>query len=170
IVVMIGIVAAAVSTIDSILLTLSSLVTRDVFAAGRPGATDAQQLFVGKLVIPVIAVLAYLFAQLQLDLIAILSVAASAGLLVMVPPIVGAFFWRRGTAAGALSGVVAGGVLVLVLELGSTRLLGQGSGVWGLAVSVVLFVGVSLATPAPRDKAARFLDHVNGALRERSAV
>ncbi|MBB3668424.1 hypothetical protein [Garicola koreensis] len=41
-----------------------------------------------------------MFAHLELDLIAVLSVSASAGLLVMVPPIIGAFFWRRGTAAG----------------------------------------------------------------------
>jgi SSS family solute:Na+ symporter len=60
------------------------------------------------MVIPVIAVLAYLFPQLQLNLITVLSVAASAGLLVMVPAIVGTFFWSRGTAAGEIAGIVVG--------------------------------------------------------------
>ncbi|PXY24640.1 sodium:solute symporter family protein [Prauserella muralis] len=156
--VMIGIVAAAVSTIDSILLTLSSMITRDVYAtAGRTTPSDTRQLALGKLVIPVIAVLAYLFAQLQLDLIAILSVAASAGLLVMVPAIVGSFFWRRGTAAGALTSVLAGGAVVIYLEATSTTWLGQGTGVWALLVSLGLFVGVSLVTTAPREKAEQFL-------------
>ncbi|WP_199434694.1 sodium:solute symporter family protein [Qaidamihabitans albus] len=155
--VMIGIIAAAVSTIDSILLTLSSLITRDVYAVAKKDAGEKSQLALGKLVIPVIAILAYMFAQLQLDLIAILSVSASAGLLVMVPAIVGTFFWRRGTAAGALSSVIAGGSLVVYLESTSTTWLGQGTGVWALLVSLTLFVGVSLLTTAPTEKAEQFV-------------
>jgi SSS family solute:Na+ symporter len=170
IIVMIGIIAAAVSTIDSIMLTLSSMFTRDVFAVAKPNATETQQLLVGKLALPVIAVLAYLFAQLELDLIAVLSVSASAGLLVMVPPIIGAFFWRRGTAAGATSAVVVSGVMVFYLEFSETRLWGQGSGVWGLLLSVALFVGVSLATKAPTERATLFLDTVRGKLKEHQAV
>ncbi len=170
IIVMIGIIAAAVSTIDSIMLTLSSMVTRDVYAVVKEDATEAQQLVIGKLVLPVIAVLAYLFAQLELDLIAVLSVSASAGLLVMVPPIVGAFFWRRGTAEGALAAIVVAGALVLALEWSETTLWGQGSGVWGLLVSVVLFVGVSLVTRAPAERAADFMDTTRKELREKAAV
>jgi SSS family solute:Na+ symporter len=170
IIVMIGIIAAAVSTIDSIMLTLSSMVTRDVYAPLKKDTTEAQQLVVGKLVLPVIAVLAFLFAQLELDLIAVLSVSASAGLLVMVPPIIGAFFWRRGTAPGAIAAMVVAGFLVFFLELTETRFLDQGSGVWGLLVSVALFVGVSLATPAPTERATLFLEHTKKELRERQAV
>lgn len=160
IIVMIGILAACVSTIDSIMLTLSSMVTRDVYAAGRAragGASERRQLTVGKAVIPVIAGLAYWFAHLELDLIAVLSVSASAGLLVMVPPTIGAFFWRRGTAAGVISSVVIAGGLVLSLEYTGTALLGQGSGVWGLLVAIVVFVGVSLTTRAPKHRADEFI-------------
>lgn len=157
VIVMIGVLAACVSTIDSIMLTLSSTVTRDVYAAARKGAGERNQLLVGKLVLPVIAVLAYGFAHLELDLIAVLSVSASAGLLVMVPPTIGAFFWRRGTSAGVISSVVVAGSLVLWLEYTGTALLGQGSGVWGLLVATALFVAVSLATPAPTERAADFI-------------
>lgn len=167
IVVMVGILAAAVSTIDSILLTLSSMVTRDISSA-RAG--DARQLLLGKLVIPVIAVLAYFFAQLQLDLIAVLSVASSAGLLVMVPTIVGTFFWSRGTAAGAMAGILVGGATVLGLELTATSLLGQGSGVWGLLISTTLFVGVSLATAPAKERAQEFLGFVKAELRQHRAL
>ena len=119
IIVMVGVLAACVSTIHSIMLTLSSMVSRDVYAAARTGAGERSQLRVGKLVLPVIAVLAYWFAHLELDLIAVLSVSASAGLLVMVPPIIGAFFWSRGTFGGSdqlrgdrrLPGALAGGHL-----------------------------------------------------------
>lgn len=156
-IVMIGILAACISTIDSIMLTLSSMVTKDVYAAARPQASEKRQLLMGKLVVPVIAGLAYGFAHLELDLIAVLSVSASAGLLVMVPPIVGAFFWRRGTSAGVIWSVVLAGGLVMILEFTGTRLLGQGSGVWGLGVAIVVFVGVSLLTSAPRQLADEFI-------------
>ncbi|WP_120004238.1 sodium:solute symporter family protein [Nesterenkonia muleiensis] len=156
IIVMVGIMAACISTIDSIMLTLSSMISRDVVNA-RKGVTERTQLLVGKLVIPVVGVLAYLFAHLQLDLIAVLSVSASAGLLVIVPATIGAFFWRRGTAAGVISSVLVAGTLVLALEYSGQRLLGQGSGVWGLVVAVVVFVGVSLATSAPRAHADEFI-------------
>jgi solute:Na+ symporter, SSS family len=156
IIVMIGVLAACVSTIDSIMLTLSSMISRDVVGAARRSSERAQ-LMIGKLVIPVIGVLAYWFAHLQLDLIAVLSVSASAGLLVMVPPIIGAFFWRRGTATGVITSVLVAGTLVLVLEFSQVSLLGQGSGIWGLAVAVTVFVGVSLATSAPHDRAAEFI-------------
>lgn len=169
-IVMIGIIAAAVSTIDSIMLTLSSMVTRDVYRTLKDDSTEGQQLVVGKLILPVIAVLAFGFAQLEISLIAVLSVSASAGLLVMVPPIIGAFFWKRGTAPGVITATLVAGVLVLFLELTSTKLLGQGSGVWGLLVSVALFIGISLATPAPQARATDFLGHVKEKLTEHKAV
>lgn len=166
VIVMIGIMAAAISTVDSILLTLSSVVARDVYRR----SDESRQLLIGKIVIPIIAVLAFLFAQLELNLIAVLSVSASAGLLVMVPAIVGAFFWKRGTAAGVIASTTVGGLLVIVLELFRLKWLGQGAGVWGLTVSIVLYVGVSLLTRAPEEKAAAFLSYVRKALREKGAV
>ncbi len=166
----VGILAAAISTIDSVLLTLSSMVARDVYG-NAPGRTDERrQLLVGKLVIPVIAVLALLFAGLQLDLIAVLAVSSSAGLLVTVPAIIGAFFWRRGTAAGVLTSVIVGGLAVGYLEVTQTRFLGQASGVWGLLLAVVLYVGVSLLTRAPERKASEFISYLRGALKDKGAL
>lgn len=169
-IVMIGILAAAISTIDSILLTLSSLVARDVYGNIRKGSDAANQLRVGRWVIPVIALLAYGFAELQLDLIAVLSVSSSAGLLVIVPAMIGAFYWKRGTAAGVLSSVVIGGLLVIFLELTKMKPWGFSSGIWGLAVSTLLFVVVSLATKAPEGKAARFVDDIRRWARGKGAV
>jgi SSS family solute:Na+ symporter len=169
VIIIVGILAAAITTIDSILLTLSSMVARDVYGA-RTDVQESRQLMVGKIVIPIIAVLALLFAGLQLDLIAVLAVSSSAGLLVTVPAIVGAFFWRRATAAGALSSVVIGGFLVAFLEISQLQPLGQASGVWGLLVSVALYVGVSLVTRAPQSKAAEFIDYLRGALQDRGAA
>jgi SSS family solute:Na+ symporter len=170
VILIVGILAAAISTIDSILLTLSSMIARDVYGNVGGSGQEGRQLLVGKIAVPIIAVLALLFAGLELDLIAVLSVAASAGLLVTVPAIIGAFFWKRGTAAGVLSSVTIAGALVIVLEVSGIRPLGQASGVWGLLVATVLYVAVSLMTKAPTEKATEFLDYLKSELKERKAL
>src|SRR5690606_1376882 len=160
VIVMVGILAAAVSTIDSILLTLSSLFAREVYGNITNTKNDSKQLLVGKIFIPVIALLAFLFAQSNISLIAVLSVAASAGLLVIVPSIIGAFFWKRGTAAGSIVSVIVSGLVVIYLELAKVKPLDLASGLWGLFISTVLFIIVSLLTKAPTEKANEFLTYV----------
>ncbi|SET47737.1 solute:Na+ symporter, SSS family [Salinibacillus kushneri] len=167
VIVMVGIMAAAISTIDSILLTLSSLFARDVYRNVKNNTSDQMQLRVGKLVIPVIALLAFLFAQLELNLIAVLSVASSAGLLVVVPAIIGTFFWKGGTAAGVLTSVIVGAFLVIMLEISQVKPLGLASGIWGLLVSTILFVFVSLFTKAPEEKASEFLGYIKELLKRK---
>ncbi|WP_428908325.1 sodium:solute symporter family protein [Niallia sp. Krafla_26] len=166
IIVMVAIIAAAISTIDSILLTLASLFARDVYGNLKQNTTEAKQLQIGKWVMPVIAILAFAFAEMQLDLIAVLSVASSAGLTVSVPAIIGAFFWKRGTAAGAISSVVIGGLLVLILEFTTLKPFGIGSGVWGLIVSLILFICVSLMTKPPTQKATEFMGYIQTEMKQ----
>ncbi len=159
---MIGITAAAISTIDSIMLTLSSLVVRDLFnkleKADEP--QQLRQLKIAKIAILVIAVLGMLFAVQELDLIAALSVAASVGLMVVVPSIFGAFFWKGATAAGSLSSIIIGSFTALYLQFSGWRPFGHAAGVWTLLVSIVVFVGVSLVTEAPEEKADQFIDYL----------
>lgn len=151
VIVMVGIMAAAVSTIDSIMLTLSSMFSRDVYANVSNKASEKKQLLVGKIVLPIIALLAFGFAQLELSLIAVLSVAASSGLAVTIPALIGAFYWRKGTAAGALSSIIGGGVFVLFVYMNENSLLGFPAGIWGIPVSTALFIIVSLMTTAPNN-------------------
>ena len=162
VIVMVGILAAAVSTIDSILLTLSSMVARDVYGNVSRDQSDHRQLWVGKLVIPVISLLALGFAAMELSLISILSVAASAGLVVTVPAIVGAFFWKRGTAAGALVSIAGGGLFVIVMYLTGNKLFGYNAGILGLPVSTLLFVGVSLVTRPSKEVTEGFISEGTG--------
>lgn len=165
VIVMVGIMAAAISTIDSILLTLSSLFARDVYGNINKKSDDQKQLNVGKFVIPVIAILAYAFAQLHLNLIAVLSVASSAGLIVTVPAIIGAFIWKRGTAVGVLSSVIISGVMVIAFEFLKVEPLGIAAGIWGIVISTLLYILVSLVTTPPTEKAEVFLSTIKRELK-----
>ncbi|WP_050526154.1 sodium:solute symporter family protein [Pseudorhodobacter aquimaris] len=157
VIVMIGILAAAVSTIDSILLTLSSIFARDIYGTLSSDPADTKLLLIGKLVIPVISVLALVFAWMEFSMIAILSVAASVGLVLMVPATIGAFFWRRGTADGALASIIGGVIFVVTMYLTGNSLFGLNVGVLGLPVATVLFVGISLATKPDLSYADEFM-------------
>nr|WP_246753845.1 sodium:solute symporter family protein [Jiella flava] len=168
VIVMIGILAAAVSTIDSILLTLSSMVARDVYANVQAKADDRRQLMIGKLIIPIISLIALGFAAMQFSLIAVLAVAASTGLVVIVPAIVGAFFWKRGTAAGALVSILGGSIFVVAMYLTGNSLFGLNAGILGLPIAALLFVAVSLATEPDDDVAADFIAIADSSLRPRS--
>ncbi len=167
---MVGITAAAISTIDSIFLTLSSMVARDIYKNLVPNASDDSQLLVSKIFIPIIAIAAFLFARLQLGLIAVLSTAASAGLLVMVPAIFGAFFWKKGTSAGVIASTLIAGGLSFYLQFSGLRPLGWWPGIWAIIVSIILFVGVSLVTQPNTQRAEEFMGYVNNNLKLHNAI
>lgn len=169
-VVMVGITAAAISTINSIILTLSSMVSQDVMKRISPSMDEKSLLAVGRAFVLVFAVAAFLFATLRLGLIAVLSVASSAGLLVTVPAIIGAFFWKRGTASAAIISIVVGGLIALYFQFAGVKPLGWGPGIWSGIVSTVLFIVVSYLTPAPAEKAEEFIGYVNNSLKEKNAI
>jgi SSS family solute:Na+ symporter len=177
IIVMIGILAAAISTIDSILLTLSSMVARDIYKIGiNPNISEKLELRVGKAVIPILAAIFFIFAYWASGkkglafMIVPLSVAASAGLLMAVPTIIGAFFWKRATAAGALSSMIIGAILVLILQITGIKPLGWWPGVWGAIVCTGLYIIVSLFTKAPVQKAEEFIGYLKEELPKRNFI
>lgn len=162
VIVMVGVMAAAVSTIDSIMLTLSSMLARDVYANVGTRPSEKAQLAVGKIVIPIIALMAFGFAQLQLDLIGVLAVASSVGLVVMVPAIIGAFFWKRGTAAGAICSILITGAAVIFAQITGYKLFGLPPGIWGIFLATFVFIGISAVTKAPVARAEAFVAASNG--------
>jgi SSS family solute:Na+ symporter len=171
IIVMVGILSAAISTIDSILLSLSSMCARDIYKNGfNPGASEEEELKAGKGVIPILAIIFFVFAYWAAGktglafMIAPLSAAASAGLLMAVPSILGAFFWKRATSAGALTSMIVGSVLVLSLQLTGEKPLGLWPGVWGFAVSIALYILISLGTRPPEEKADLFIGYLEKTL------
>jgi SSS family solute:Na+ symporter len=112
-----SIIFAAVSTSNSIILTLSSMITRDVFQ-------ERKSMVLGRVFTFLMSLLVLLFSLSRPDYLVELSVASSRILLVFVPLYLGLFHWKAG---GRCAGVftVAGGaalaiwVNVLGLALGS---------------------------------------------------
>lgn len=164
-----GILAAAVTTANSIILTLGSMVARDVYKAVGKTATERQELQVGRSSILVMAVALIAFSWRPFGLIVELSVLSSAGLMALVPSLIGAFFWRKATATGALASMIIGGLVTAALYFGHLYPLGQWPGIWGFICTSVTFIVVSRMTQAPAH-AGEFFDALDDDLREKNIV
>lgn len=155
----VGILSAAISTLDSIALTVGAMIARDVVPSIE-AHSDARQIFSGRLVIVAVVLFASYFALEQAAIVDQLAALSAAGLMVSVPPIVGAFFWRRGTAAGALAAIGGGAAVAVWLAIFLKVSVFNPALPFAVGgTSVVLFVAVSLFTK-PRAEALDFQSEI----------
>jgi SSS family solute:Na+ symporter len=134
-----GGLAALMSTLDSQLLTLSSMLTLDF--GGRLLRTVPTQ----KLAVVLVGALGFLLAlrppQTILDFI---NRTSFTGLAVLAPTVVGGLYWKKANSYGALASILAGEALVVLSFLGIVKTPGVLPVVPVLAVTVAVFVAVSL--------------------------
>lgn len=149
----IGILSAAISTLDSIALTLGSMVARDL---GTATATDARQLMTGRIVVVLVILFASGFALRNAPVVDQLAALSAAGLVVSVPATIGAFFWGGGTAAGALASLIGGLALAIWMAfVAGISVFDPLLPAAVLGAALALFVAVSLGTK-PRAEALDF--------------
>ncbi len=145
----IGILSAAISTLDSIALTLGSMVARDLM--NHREGSDARQILIGRIVVIIVVLFAAWFALQNAPIVEQLAALSAAGLIVTVPAMIGAFFWRGGTAAGVLASLTGGAVTAIYMAMiKGISVFDPTLAAAVIAVSVLLFIGVSLVTkPEP---------------------
>lgn len=153
-----GILAAIMSTADSQLLITSSSVSKDLYQGViEPKANDKKILKVSRISVIVVAVLAYLIALNPDSSIMGLVSNAWAGLgAAFGPTVLMSLFWKRTNLAGAVAGILSGGLTVIIwdyIPLMGGETLGTVTGLYslvvGFAVSLLLIVVVSLCTREP---------------------
>lgn len=145
--------SAMMSTASGALIASATVANNDIWArvralGGRPArglADDHDEVRSNRVTIVVLGVVSIVIACLLDDVIAALTVAYNmlvGGLLV---PILGGLLWRRGNLQGALAAMTTGGLTVIVLML-TKGVLANEPIYYGLAVSLVAYLAVSLAT------------------------
>lgn len=165
-----GILAAVMSTADSQLLVCASSVSKDIYKnILKPKANDQQILRVSRITVIIVAVLAYIIAWNPESSIMALVSDAWAGLgSAFGPLVVCALFWKRTNLPGAISGVLSGGLLVLIWDYvpvikGQT--LASVTGIYSLLVgfflSLICIILVSLCTKAPSQDVLNDFEMVN---------
>ena len=155
--VLLGIVAAIMSTSDSVLLSLSSILSKDVL--GRTwlkGAEEERLTAAGKTVSWVImAVLVLVALSPRLTLWGLIELKME--ILVQTAPlfVLGAT-WKRLDARAAMAGLLAGTALAAVLTFsGMSKPFGWHAGLLGLLLNAGVCVLLTLLRPQPAGQQAR---------------
>jgi SSS family transporter len=150
-----GIIAAIISTADSVLLTFSSIISKDLY--GRyinPSAPEKKQILVGKLVgIAAVAVLLLIawFPPATLYEIFVLKFEV---LVQVAPAIILGLYWDRLHKNAVFAGMVVGTLIAATMTFADISFLGVLSGIWGLLANLlVCVVGSLLMTVDVKEKA-----------------
>ncbi|OUJ18053.1 Na+/proline symporter [Methanonatronarchaeum thermophilum] len=150
IIVFLGIFAASVSTLGSVLLTLSSIGGRDLITQ-KQDIPSQKEILLNKGIILTLVLACIIFASMRLDLIAVLASAASAGLLVMAPTIIGAFFWKKPTTNAATTSMTIPAIIVITLYILNLEPLGWWPAIWGLITATIIYITITLTTKSNGD-------------------
>ena len=152
--VMAGILAATISSSDSYLLIAASAVSLNIFKGIlKKDASDKQVMTMSRIILLLIAVVGVIIAMDENSVIFTIVSFAWAGFGAVFGPIMlFSLFWKRTTQAGAVAGMVTGGVMVFLWNL-VLKPLGGVFGIYELFPAFVLsclaILVVSLLTPAP---------------------
>ena len=165
-----GGLAAALSTADGLLLTISNALSHDlIFRFINPRGSAIKRVMLSKMMVLVTAVLAAWVASMRIaNILPFVTAAFSIAAATFFPALVLGIFWRRANRAGAVAGMLAGVGLCLwymARNLAGPRAwLGldeaaadlrwwgidpMSAGVFGVPLGCAVLVLVSLLTPAP---------------------
>lgn len=170
-----GGLAAALSTADGLLLTISSALSHDVYYKMiDPNASTARRVTLSKVLLLIVALgAAYVASRKPADILFLVSAAFSFAAAAFFPALTLGIFWKRATGIAASLGILAGlGTTLLYMMLtqpwmrslfGITRPIELwwgiqpiSAGVFGVPVGFAVIILVSLMTRRP-DAAAREL-------------
>ncbi|MEM4565312.1 MAG: sodium:solute symporter family protein [Archaeoglobaceae archaeon] len=131
----ISIFAAAITTANSIVLTLASMFSRDVI--------KTRSVVTGRVFVVAITIAIALFAIQRPAYIVDLAVMSSTILLCQLPLIFGIFHWKMGADFSAIATLFAGFTTAVALYY-TKATLGIPIGVWVIAISFATFFVVSM--------------------------
>ncbi|MGP3943711.1 hypothetical protein [Streptomyces sp. 6N106] len=155
--------AAGMGFVDGVTQAIGTQIANDVVGVVRP-LSDKQELYLAKAAMAVAALVAAVIAYLIYDSPNLTGVTQLAYQVIiqLAVPIFGGLIWRGGTKAGAISGLLTGSAVALVLTApymsvgGAVPWLeGFGSGLVGLIVNLIVYVVASCIRPNDRAEAER---------------
>jgi len=156
--VMAGGLAAALSTADGLLLTISNALSHDLYyKILNPNASIVKRLTAARLLLVVAAVAGAYVATFRINIIvAVVAYAFALAGSGFFPALVMGIFWKRTNKQGAIAGMIVGFLTALVLIVIGRNwgiypwgIKEVGSGVIGVPVGFIVIWAVSLMYPPP---------------------
>jgi cation/acetate symporter len=169
-----GGLAAALSTADGLLLTISNGLSHDIYyKILDPTASTQKRVTISKLLLLVVALIAAYAASLKPgDILSVVGAAFSLASSTMFPALVLGVFWKRTNQQGAIAGMLTGFVVCVYYMLHTLPSLGGSvagqwfqiapisAGVFGVPAGLLATIIVSLATPKPDEQTVAMIEHI----------
>ncbi|UCB44375.1 MAG: sodium:solute symporter family protein [Spirochaetota bacterium] len=137
-----GNIAALMSTMDSQLLTLTSMITIDFFEI------EKKEVFKERITTIVLGGVGLLIALINppQTILGFLTSTSFNGYSVLAPAVIGGLYWRKANRYGAVLSIIVGEAMVFAYYLGLIRTPGVHSVVPIMAVTTAVFIVTSLIT------------------------
>jgi SSS family solute:Na+ symporter len=145
--------AALMSTLDSQLLTLSSMFTRDVT---KEPLDEDKQRWMGKVFVLFLAVTGLAIAYDPPSTILKIATQTFTGLAVLFPTLIGGLYWGRASALGGILSILVGEALLIMYAVGWLPTFGFLPVVPILAVTSMVFVLVCILHSSKRGEREGF--------------
>ena len=169
-----GGLAAALSTADGLLLTISNALSHDIYyKVVDPSASSQKRVTISKLLLLVVALLAAYAASLKPgDILSMVGAAFSLAASTLFPVLVLGVFWKRANQPGAIAGILCGFLMCVYYMLHTNPTFGGSAagqwfhiasisaGVFGVPVGMAAMIIVSLLTPPPDEATMALIDHI----------
>jgi cation/acetate symporter len=169
-----GGLAAALSTADGLLLTISSALSHDIYYKTiDPVASTQKRVTISKLLLLVVALVAAYAASLKPgDILSLVGAAFSLAASALFPALVLGVFWKRANQQGAIAGMIIGFAVCVYYMMHTNPALGGSSavqwfhiapisaGVFGVPAGLFAIILVSLLTPPPDQRTLALIDHI----------
>jgi cation/acetate symporter len=169
-----GGLAAALSTADGLLLTISNSLSHDIYyKIADPRASTQKRVTISKLLLVVVALIAAYTASLKPgDILSLVGAAFSMASSALFPALVMGVFWRRANHQGAIAGMITGFIVCVYYMVHTNPTLGGSpagqwfhiapisAGVFGVPAGLLAIMVVSLLTPPPEPSTLEFIDYL----------
>ncbi|ACR01249.1 sodium:solute symporter family protein [Thauera aminoaromatica] len=169
-----GGLAAALSTADGLLLTISNALSHDLYyKVINPKASAHRRLVISKSQLLVVAVVAAWVASMRPDnILFMVGLAFSIGGSAFFPALVLGIFWKRANRPGAVAGMLAGLAVTVFYVVRTHPFFGGAmanawfeinpisAGVFGVPLGFATIVAVSLLTKPPPQEIQDLVDYV----------
>ena len=148
-----GATAAAMSTLDSILHSNMTVLTRDFYQRYiAPDRSQRHYLAFGRLVVVALLAVGWVLTVFNLDYLVVLVTLSGVGALQLMPAVLGGCYPTRRhltTGAGVVAGVCAGLIALCITRVAYYQPLGMHEAVWSLGVNFLVTIIVSRVTRQP---------------------
>jgi SSS family solute:Na+ symporter len=150
-----GLFAAIMSSLDGMILTISTMFTRDILGKYKPSLIEGKEVTTGKLFIIVITIITYILGLIRPGTIVGIAAYAFSGYVLLIPIMVAGLYWRRSTKHGAVAAMILGTAILFLLQfkiLPPSLNFGFMPIFPSLVVTIVVLIVISYLTQPPTQK------------------